>query len=84
VLEVQRGFVHSEVFGLPVERRFVSDEDIQITEAYIERVGIKIYDAGLPEQEAIRQTYHETKKRFGRVTEAIKNEYRRTCIDRQK
>ena len=62
----------------------MSDEDIAITEAYIERVGIKMTEAGFSESEAIRQAYHETKKRFGRVTESIKNEYRRHCIDRQK
>ncbi len=52
-------------------------DDLSINEAYFERVGIKIYDAGLAEDEAIRQAYHETKKRFGRVTELIKNEYRK-------
>jgi hypothetical protein len=52
-------------------------DDLLINEAYVERVGVKIYDAGLAEDEAIRQAYHETKKRFGRVTELIKNEYRK-------
>jgi hypothetical protein len=52
-------------------------DDLSIDEAYVERVGIKIYDAGLTEQESIRQAYHETKKRFGRVIELIKNEYRK-------
>jgi hypothetical protein len=52
-------------------------DDLSINEAYVERVGVKIYDAGLTEDEAIRQAYHETKKRFGRVTELIKDEYRK-------
>lgn len=52
-------------------------DDLAINEAYVERVGVKIYDAGLAEDEAIRQAYHETKKRFGRVTELIKDEYRK-------
>jgi hypothetical protein len=52
-------------------------DDLSINEAYVERVGVKIYDAGLAEDEAIRQAYHETKKRFGRVTELIKDEYRK-------
>lgn len=36
---------------------------------------MKIYDASLEESEAKRQAYHETKRVFGRVTEAIKREY---------
>jgi len=55
---------------------------VEITEAYIERVGIKMTEAGLSEREAIRQAYHETKKRFGEVTDEIKNEYRRHCIEK--
>jgi hypothetical protein len=36
---------------------------------------MKIYDASLEESEAKRQAYHETKRVFGCVTEAIKREY---------
>jgi hypothetical protein len=53
----------------------VTPEDRAITEWYIERLGIKIYDASLEENEAKRQAYHETKRVFGSVTEAIKREY---------
>ena len=53
----------------------MSPEERAITEWYIERVGIKIYDASLEENEAKRQAYHETKRAFGQVTEAIKREY---------
>jgi hypothetical protein len=55
----------------------VSPEDRAITEWYIERLGIKIYDASLEENEAKRQAYHEAKRVFGAVTEAIKREYSR-------
>jgi len=50
-------------------------EERAITEWYLERLGIKIYDASLEESEAKRQAYHETKRVFGQVTEAIKREY---------
>jgi len=53
----------------------VSPEERLITEWYIERLGMKIYDASLEENEAKRQAYHETKRAFGSVTEAIKREY---------
>ena len=53
----------------------MSPEERAITEWYIERLGMKIYDASLEENEAKRQAYHETKRVFGRVTEAIKREY---------
>jgi hypothetical protein len=36
---------------------------------------MKIYDASLEENEAKRQAYHEAKRVFGSVTEAIKREY---------
>ena len=55
----------------------MSTEDRAITEWYIERLAIKIYDASLEENEAKRQAYHETKRVFGCVTEAIKREYSR-------
>ena len=55
----------------------MSPEERAITEWYIERLGMKIYDASLEESEAKRQAYHETKRVFGRVTEAIKREYLR-------
>ena len=53
----------------------MTPEDRAITEWYIERLGIKIHDASLEESEAKRQAYHETKRAFGYVTEAIKREY---------
>ena len=53
----------------------MSPEERAITEWYIERLSIKIYDASLEENEAKRQAYHETKRVFGSVTEAIKREY---------
>ena len=53
----------------------MSPEERAITEWYIERLGIKIHDASLEENEAKRQAYHETKRNFGCVTEAIKREY---------
>jgi hypothetical protein len=52
-------------------------DDYTINEWFAERVAIKMAEAGLPEFEAIRQAYHETKQRFGAVTEAVKNEYRK-------
>ena len=56
----------------------MTPEERAITEWYIERLGMKIYDASLEECEAKRQAYHETKRVFGVVTEAIKREYLRT------
>lgn len=53
----------------------MTPEERAITEWYIERLGMKIYDASLEESEAKRQAYYETKRVFGRVTEAIKREY---------
>jgi len=53
----------------------MTPEERAITEWYIERLGMKIYDASLEENEAKRQAYHETKRVFGFVTEAIKREY---------
>jgi hypothetical protein len=53
----------------------MTPEERAITEWYIERLGMKIYDASLEESEAKRQAYHETKRVFGVVTEAIKREY---------
>jgi hypothetical protein len=53
----------------------MTPEERAITEWYTERLGVKIYDASLEESEAKRQAYHETKRVFGRVTEAIKREY---------
>lgn len=53
----------------------MTPEERAITEWYIERLGMKIYDASLEESEAKRQAYYETKRVFGRVTEAIKREH---------
>jgi hypothetical protein len=52
-------------------------DDFTINEWFAERVCIKIADAGLPDLEAIRQAYHETKLRFGEVTEQVKSKYRK-------
>jgi hypothetical protein len=52
-------------------------DDFAINEWFAERVCIKIADAGLSDSEAIRQAYHETKLRFGEVTELIKSKYRK-------
>ena len=52
-------------------------DDFAINEWFAERVCIKIADAGLSDNEAIRQAYHETKLRFGEVTELIKSKYRK-------
>jgi hypothetical protein len=52
-------------------------DDYAINEWFAERVCIKTADAGLPDNEAIRQAYHETKLRFGEVTELIKSKYRK-------
>jgi hypothetical protein len=40
-------------------------DEFAINEWFYERVAIKMAEAGLPEPEAIRQAYHETKQRFG-------------------
>lgn len=52
-------------------------DDFAINEWFEERVGIKMADAGSTQSEAIRQAYHETKSRFGEVTEQIKSKYRK-------
>jgi hypothetical protein len=52
-------------------------DDFAINEWFAERVCIKIADAGLADNEAIRQAYHETKLKFGEVTEQVKSKYRK-------
>jgi hypothetical protein len=52
-------------------------DDYAINEWFAERVCIKIADAGLTDNEAIRQAYHETKLKFGEVTEQVKSKYRK-------
>lgn len=52
-------------------------DDYTINEWFAERVCIKIADAGLSDAEAIRQAYHETKRKFGSVTEQVINKYRK-------